>query len=308
MEVKIEINIPNRTSKNADEVISPWKIAWKRLKRNKLAISGLFVLIFLAAAAIIGPFISPYKMDGLDMGNMGLTPSLQHPLGTDDIGRDILTRLIYAGRISLTVGVVAVTISVLIGSVLGVIAGYYGGLVDSIIMRFVDIIMCFPYLAILIVLSAIMSDLKVNPDQRIFIVMFMIGGISWPGLCRIVRGQILSFREQEFMQAAEALGLKDRRKMFRHLMPNTFASIIVYGTLGIGDAILAESTLSFLGLGVTPPTPSWGQMVQVVNDLYTIQYIPWKWIPPGMCILLTVLSINLFGDGLRDALDPKLKG
>lgn len=307
MEAKIDVNILNRANTETEEAISPWKLAWKRLKRNKLAISGLFVLLFLAGAAIVGPFISPYKMDGLDMGSMGLTPSLQHLLGTDDIGRDILTRLMYAGRISLTVGVVAITISILIGSTLGVIAGYYGGIVDSIIMRVVDIILCFPYLAILIVLSAIMSDLKVNPDQRIFVVMFMIGCISWPGLCRIIRGQILSFREQEFMQAAEALGLRDRHKMFKHLLPNTFATVIVYGTLGIGEAILAESTLSFLGLGVTPPTPSWGQMVQVVNDLYTIQFLPWKWIPPGLCILLTVLSINLFGDGLRDALDPKLK-
>lgn len=306
MEAKIDI-AHRRTAANGEEVISPWKIAWKRLKRNKLAVSGLLVLVFLAAAAIIGPFLSPYEMDELNMADTGLAPSLKHPLGTDDIGRDILTRLMYAGRISLMVGVVAVTISVLIGSVLGVIAGYYGGLADAIIMRIVDIIMCFPYLGILIVLSAIMSDLKVHPDRRIFVVMLMIGGISWPSLCRIVRGQVLSLREQEFMQAAEALGLKDRRKMFRHLLPNTFATIIVYGTLGIGNAILSESALSFLGLGVTPPTPSWGQMVQVVNDLYTIQYLPWKWIPPGLCILFTVLSINLFGDGLRDALDPKLR-
>ena len=137
--------------------------------------------------------------------------------------------------------------------------------------------------------------------------MFVIGFLSWPFLCRIVRGQILSLREQEFMQAAEALGLRDRRKIFTHLLPNTFASIIVSATLGIGGAILTESALSYLGLGVTPPTPSWGNMIQGVNELYTLQYEPWKWIPPGVCIFLTVMAINLFGDGLRDALDPKLK-
>jgi peptide/nickel transport system permease protein len=308
METKVDTSVLDQVNEKTEEVISPWKIAWKRLKRYKLAMVGMFVLLFLAIASIAGPFLSPYRNVAIDLVNQGLPPSWHHLLGTDDVGRDILTRVLYAGRISLAVGVVAVTISVLIGSTLGVIAGYYGGIVDSIIMRVVDIIMCFPYLGILIVLSAMMSDLRVPPDYRIFVLMFMIGVISWPGLCRIIRGQILSFREQEFMQAAEALGLKDRRKMFSHLLPNTFASVIVYATLGVGDAILAESALSFLGLGVTPPTPSWGQMVQVVDDLYIIQYMPWKWIPPGLCILLTVLSINLFGDGLRDALDPKLKG
>lgn len=290
-----------------EDIISPWKIAWKRLKKNKLALTGLFILIFMVLMSIVGPWISPYDMETIDLGNVSSPPTAQHILGTDSVGRDVLTRIMYAGRISLSVGVVAVVIEIVIGSVLGAVAGYYGGVVDGIIMRVVDVFMCFPSLPILIMLGALMSDLKVRPEYRMFVVMFILGVLSWPGLCRIVRGQILSLREQEFMQAAEALGLKDRKKMFRHLLPNTFASIIVTATLGIGGAILTESALSFLGLGVTPPTPSWGNMVQVVNDLYILQTQPWLWIPPGLCIFLTVISINIFGDGLRDALDPKLK-
>lgn len=290
-----------------EDIISPWKIAWKRLKKNKLALTGLFILIFMVLMSIVGPWISPYDMETIDLGNVSSAPTAQHLLGTDSVGRDVLTRIMYAGRISLSVGVVAVVIEIVIGSILGAVAGYYGGVVDGIIMRVVDVFMCFPSLPILIMLGALMSDLKVRPEYRMFVVMFILGVLSWPGLCRIVRGQILSLREQEFMQAAEALGLKDRKKMFRHLLPNTFASIIVTATLGIGGAILTESALSFLGLGVTPPTPSWGNMVQVVNDLYILQTQPWLWIPPGLCIFLTVISINIFGDGLRDALDPKLK-
>ena len=246
-------------------------------------------------------------METIDLFNVSANPSFKHLLGTDDVGRDILVRLMYGGRISLSVGILAVLVEVIIGSILGGIAGFYGGIVDGIIMRIVDIFSCFPGLPLLIMLAAVMSDLKVPPEYRMYVVMFIIGFIGWPGLCRIVRGQILSLREQEFMQAAEALGLKDKRKIFSHLLPNTFASIIVSATLGIGGAILTESALSFLGLGVTPPTPSWGQMVQSVNNAYILQFKPWIWMPPGICIFLTVMGINLFGDGLRDAIDPKLK-
>lgn len=305
----VELNKKNIELRNAEKekILSPGRVVWNRLKKNKLAMTGLGILIFMVAISIIGPWISPYSAFDINLTQGDLAPSWAHPLGTDDVGRDILTRLMYAGRMSLAVGIVAVVIEVVIGSALGVIAGYYGGIIDSIIMRIVDIIMCFPFLCILIMLSAVMSDLHVAPKYRIFVVMFIIGIIGWTGLCRLVRGQMLSLREQEFMQAAEALGLKDRRKMFKHLLPNAFSSIIVSATLGIGGAILYESSLSFLGLGVTPPTPSWGQMVQAVRDQYILQFMPWKWIPPGLCIFLTVMSINLLGDGLRDAIDPKLK-
>jgi peptide/nickel transport system permease protein len=289
-----------------EDVMSPWKVVWKRLKRNKLAMIGLYTLIILVAVAIFGPLFS-YKMDATDTANINAAPSIQHILGTDEVGRDVFSRLMYGGRVSLSVGIVAVFIEVLIGSILGGIAGYYGGIVDNIIMRIVDILMCFPFLPILLMLSAVMSARHVDPKYRMYVVMFIIGIIGWGGLCRLVRGQILSLREQEFMQAAEALGLKDRRKIFGHLLPNTFSSIIVSATLSVGGAILTESSLSYLGLGVTPPTPSWGNMIQCAQDIYTMTFQPWKWIPPGVCIFLTVMAINLLGDGLRDALDPKLK-
>jgi len=303
MEAKVEIN---KVEIKKEEIISPWKIVWKRLRKNKLALGGLAALGLMVLISVVGPLISPYKMETIDLYNVSAPPNSQHLLGTDSVGRDVLTRVMYAGRISLLVGVIAVAIQVIIGSLLGVISGYYGGIIDGFIMRVTDVFMCFPSLPLLIMLGALMSDLKVKPEYRMFVVMFIIGILSWPGLCRIIRGQILSLRE-EFMQAAEALGLKDRKKMLRHLLPNTFGSIIVSATLGIGSSILTESSLSFLGLGVTPPTPSWGNMIQVVNDLYILQNRPWLWIPPGLCIFLTVMSINVFGDGLRDALDPKLK-
>lgn len=307
MEAKVQSKELELNKKGQEEILTPGKLVWKRLKRNKLAIAGMYILIIMTLLAIVGPMVSPYKMDTIDLFNINAAPSLQHPLGTDETGRDVLTRLLYAGRISLSVGVVAVLVQVIIGSILGAVAGFYGKFVDGIIMRIVDIFMCFPFLPLLIMFGALMSDLKIRPEYRMFVVMFIIGLLSWPGLCRIVRGQILSLREMEYMQAAEALGLRDKRKIFRHLLPNTFASIIVSATLGIGSAILTESGLSFLGLGVTPPTPSWGTMIQSVKDMYILQYRPWLWIPPGLCIFLTVMAINLFGDGLRDALDPKLK-
>jgi len=290
-----------------EKIAGPWRIVWLRLEKNKLAVAGLAILIFMVLFCFIGPFLSPYKISTMEFKNPNIAPNLKHFLGTDDLGRDILTRVMLGGRISLMVGIVAVLIEVIIGSFFGVISGYYGGFIDSFIMRIVDIFLCIPFLPMLIILGALLSDWHVPPDKRIFVVMIIIGILSWPSLCRIVRGQILTLREQEFMQATEALGLRDRRKMFKHLLPNTFPSIIVSATLGIGGAILMESALSFLGLGVIAPTPSWGNMIQIVNDLYALQYRPWLWMPPGVCILLTVMAINLLGDGLRDALDPKLK-
>lgn len=304
MQSDIKANI--KGMKN-EEIMSPWKIMGKRLKKNKLAIFGMYILLFMVLMSVLGPWISPYNMETIDLFNVSASPSFKHLLGTDDVGRDVLVRVMYGGRVSLSVGVLAVVVQVIIGSILGGIAGFYGGIVDSIIMRIVDVFMCFPGLPLLIMLAAVMSDLNVPPQYRMYVVMFIIGLLGWPGLCRIVRGQILSLREQEFMQAAEALGLRDRRRILNHLLPNTYASIIVSATLGIGGAILTESALSFLGLGVTPPTPSWGQMVQSVTDAYILQFKPWIWAPPGICIFLTVMGINLFGDGLRDAIDPKLK-
>lgn len=303
----MEATVQCLNKEKTEKIINPGMLVWLRLKRNRLAMAGLYVLLLLVLISIIGPFISPYKMETIDLYNIDAKPSLSHPLGTDQVGRDLLTRLIYAGRISLSVGISAVVVSVIIGGILGAIAGFYGGRVDAVIMRAVDIFLCFPSLPLLLMLGAIMSDIKMPPQFRLYTIMFIIGFLSWPGLCRLVRGQILSLRELEFMQAADALGIKDRKKIFRHLLPNTLPTIIVSATLGIGGAILSESGLSYLGLGITPPTPSWGQMIQSVNDMFSLQFQPWKWMPAGFCIFLTVMAVNVLGDGLRDALDPKLK-
>ncbi|WP_234119067.1 oligopeptide ABC transporter permease [Clostridium hydrogenum] len=303
MEAKVDV----KKDIKKEKAVSPKRLIWNRLKKNKLAMSGLVVLIVMILFTLVGPFLTGYTQEALDFANPKAGPSLQHLMGTDNLGRDVLTRLMYGGRISIAVGVVSVIVEVVIGSILGVVAGYYGGIVDSILMRIVDIILCVPTFPILIVLGAILSDLKVPPQDRIGFLMLIIGFLSWPSLCRLVRGEVLSLREQEYMQASEALGLSDSRKMFKHLLPNTVPTIIVTATLGIGSNILYESSLSYLGLGVMPPAASWGNMIQAVNDSYTMQHYPWLWIPPGLLILLTVVAINILGDGLRDALDPKLK-
>lgn len=293
--------------RKSERVLSPGRLALRRLIKNKLAMLGLGILIFMIIFSLIGPFFTPYEQETMNFAMKKQPPSMEHLLGTDLIGRDILTRLMYAGRISLAVGFVAVIIETVIGGVLGAVAGYYGGWVDTIIMRIVDIFLCVPFLPILIILGAILSDQDVGPQWRIFFVMLMLGVLSWPSIARLVRGQILTLREQEFMQAAEALGLKDSRKIFKHLLPNVIPSIIVSATLGIGGAIMTESALSYLGMGVTPPNASWGNMIQAVNNFIDLMQRPWLWVPPGVCIFLTVMAINLLGDGLRDALDPKLK-
>ncbi|MFD1176569.1 oligopeptide ABC transporter permease [Paenibacillus puldeungensis] len=286
---------------------SPWRMAMRRFGRNKLALGGLLILLVMFLACFIGPFLSPYQLYDYSIANKNLPPSSSHWFGTDKLGRDILLRVMLAGRISLLVGIVATVITVIIGGILGALAGFYRKSVDSIIMRVTDIFMSLPTLPILIILGAVMSDLKVPPDTRIYYLMLIIGLLSWTTLARLVRGQILTLREQEFMVATDALGLKDRRKIFRHLLPNTIPIIIVTATLSVAGAILYESSMSFLGLGVIPPTPSWGNLISDANNLIDFRKRPWLWIPPGMCILITTVAINLIGDGLRDAFDPKMK-
>jgi peptide/nickel transport system permease protein len=198
-------------------------------------------------------------------------------------------------------------LSVLIGSVLGAVAGFYRGIIDQVLMRLADILMSIPGLPLLLIMGAILSEWKTPSEYRIYIIMLMLSLIGWPGLARLVRGQVLSLREQPFIQAAQILGLSDKRKIFYHLIPNIFPLLLVVATLNVAGAILSESALSYLGLGVTPPTPSWGNMIDAANNLVDFKKRPWLWIPPGAAIFLTVISINLLGDGLRDALDPKMK-
>ncbi|UHA75828.1 ABC transporter permease [Paenibacillus sp. 481] len=286
---------------------SPWRLAFKQVRKNKFAMGGFIVLTLMFIVCFIGPSLSPYDLETRNIANRYKAPSMDHWMGTDALGRDIFLRVMLAGQVSLLVGLVAMVVAVSIGSILGAISGFYKGWVDTIVMRFTDIMMSIPSLPLLIILGALLSDLKVPPDQRIYIVMFLLGLLSWPSLARLIRGQILMLREQEFMQAAEVLGIRDSRKIFKHLLPNTFPLIIVVGTLLVGGSILSESVLSYLGLGVVPPTPSWGNMISAANNMYDFKTRPWLWVPPGVCIFLTVVSINIIGDALRDALDPKMK-
>ena len=286
---------------------SLWRQVIQRLLKNNVALVGLGFLIFIFLFSFVGPFFSPYTNLGVNTASINQPPSATNWLGTDTLGRDVLTRLMLAGRISLTVGLGAMAMSVTIGALLGILAGYYRGIVDQIVMRTADVLMTIPGLPLLFIMAAVMSEWKVPTDYRIYIVMIMLSLVGWPGLARLVRSQILSLRERQFIQATEALGLRDRRKVLNHLLPNTIPLLIVSGTLSIGGAILSESTLSYFGLGVVPPTASWGNMITAANSLIDFQQRPWLWIPPGMAIFMTVISINLLGDGLRDAIDPNMK-
>ena len=234
-------------------------------------------------------------------------PSMEHWLGTDANGMDVLTRLIYGGRVSLLVGFVVVTISTCLGVIFGGIAGYFGGWVDNLIMRIVDIFNCIPSMPLYIILGALMDGMKLDPSLRIFMLMFILGILSWPGIARMVRGQILSLREQEFMIATEATGLRVSRRIFKHLIPNVIPQLIVFATMGLGSAILTEATLSYLGLGVKFPLASWGNIINAVTSVHVMTNYWFIWIPAGILILLTVLGFNFIGDGLRDAFDPKMK-
>lgn len=273
-------------------------MVWRRFRKHKVAMLGLYVLLTLYLMAIFAPFLATYPYDRVDPPNRLAPPSAAHWLGTDDIGRDIYSRLVWGSRISLSVGFVAASVSALLGTLIGAVAGYYGGWVDMVLMRFTEIVMSFPTFFLLLTIVSILN-------RSIFNIMLVIGLTSWPGLARMVRGQILSLREQEFTEAARALGASDSRIIFRHILPNAMAPIIVSATLRIGGAILSESGLSFLGLGVPEPYPSWGSILNAGRVYLT--KAPWITTLAGIFIFITVLAFNYVGDGLRDALDPRLK-
>lgn len=239
--------------------------------------------------------------------NTYAAPSKKHPLGTDGNGMDIMTRLMYGGRVSLIIGFVVVIIETIIGVILGGLSGYFGGWVDNLIMRIVDIVYCIPSMPLYIILGSIMEFLSIDPKIRIFILMIILAVLGWPSIARMVRGQILSLREQDFMIATEALGISVSRRIFRHLVPNVIPQLTVIGTMNLGGIILTEATLSFLGLGVKYPFASWGNIINAINDTYIMKMYWFVWIPAGLLILLTVLGFNFVGDGLRDAFDPKMK-
>lgn len=284
-------------------IVGPWKIAWDRFRTNKVAVFGGVLFILILFFALVGPLFSPYSLGDVDLAARRMPPSRAHWLGTDNQGRDVLLRLMLGGRISLLVGFIAASFTVTIGAIIGGIAGYYGGWVDNLLMRFAEIVYSIPFLPTVITIAAAM--MWVPSTYKMYVVMFLIGILSWPGLARIIRGQILSLREQEFMQATEILGISSTSRIVKHLLPNTLAYIIVSATLGMAGAILTEATLSFLGLGITPPVPTWGNMVERARDQFIFNNMQWMWMPPGIMIMLTVLAINLLGEGLRDAFDPK---
>ncbi|MEZ4676838.1 MAG: ABC transporter permease [Caldilineaceae bacterium] len=272
---------------------------WRRFRRHRLAVVGAGFMLILIFLALFAPFLATHDPYQLDMRATKEPPNAEYLLGTDTAGRDMWSRLIYAGRISLSVGVVSVTIYITIGTLLGAVAAYYGGWVDSLIMRFTDTVMSFPDLIIIITVVAFIGP-------SIYNVMLAIGLLGWPGTCRLVRGQVLALREIEFIEAAHSTGLPTGRILWRHLLPNVVPYLIVVATLGMAGAILTEAGLSFLGLGVQPPTPSWGNMLNSAQRLTLLEQYPHLWLSPGLMIAVTVLSINFIGDALRDALDPRL--
>ncbi|OGS19276.1 MAG: peptide ABC transporter permease [Elusimicrobia bacterium RIFOXYA2_FULL_50_26] len=272
------------------------KLYFGRFTKNKLAFGGALLLAALTLCALAAPLVAPYEPAQQDLTHRLMPPSAAHLLGTDDLGRDVFSRLVYGIRISLTVGFVAVGIATIIGTLLGIVSGYFGGIVDVIIMRAVDIMLCFPTFFLILLVIAFL-------EPGIYNVMIVIGLTSWPGLTRLVRAETLSLRHREFVQAAELLGLSRRRIFLVHILPNVISPVIVSATLGIADAILTESGLSFLGLGVQPPGSSWGQMLTAGKDYIYVAW--WLSVFPGIAILFTALSFNLLGEGLRDTLHSR---
>lgn len=293
--VKTEVRI-----KSVNKNRSYWGEVIYRLRKNRMAMLSLFILIVIIGMCIVVPFVSPYSIETTDMQNRDKSPNSVHWLGTDKIGRDMFARLFYGGRISLLLALAVVTLECFIGVILGSISGFYGGLADAVIMRLAEIFMSFPYVMFCITVVAVFGN-------SVPILIFVLAIISWPNIARIVRGQILTLREMEYMEACEALGISDMRRIFKHLLPNVLAYVIVYATLGMAYVILAETSLSFLGLGVSPPTPTWGNMIQEARNTLIIQQKWWYWIPPGICIFISTMCFNLLGDGMRDAIDPKMK-
>lgn len=277
---------------------SLWQDAWRRLKKNKLAILGAIILIIIVTASIFGPALSSYSYDQINLDKSSEPPSWEHWFGTDQLGRDILVRSLIGGRISLMVGVIATAVSFVIGVTYGAISGYFGGYIDELMMRIVDVIYSLPYLFLVIVLLAFFT-------KSIFMLFFVLGAVSWLTMARIVRGQVLSIKNQEFIEAARAVGVETPMIIFRHIVPNTLGPVIVYTTLTIPSAMLSEAFLSFLGLGVQPPLASWGTMVN--EGVEAISVYPWQLIFPGLMMAITLFSLNFLGDGLRDALDPQMR-
>src|SRR5512136_3284517 len=271
---------------------------WYRFSKNRLAVAGSVIVVFLFVVSLLAPWLSPFDPTAIDLKNILQPPSAKHWFGTDQLGRDVMSRMIWGSQISLKVGFVSTGIAILIGAILGSVAGYYGRGVDAVIMRFVDIMLCFPTFFLILAVIAFL-------EPSIWNIMIVIGVTGWMGVARLVRAEFLSLKERDYAVAEKALGAKDFRIIFRHILPNALAPVLVSATLGVAGAILTESALSFLGIGVQPPTPSWGNILTAGKDNIDIAW--WLSFYPGTAILITVLGYNLLGEGIRDALDPRLR-
>ena len=305
------------------ESVNFWKDGMRRLRKNKIAMVSLVVILLIAFMAYVLPSLWPYSYEQQIKGSNNLAPFeysaaeqklidqgenvFPHILGTDRMGRDFAVRVMMGTRVSLSVGLLASVLVLLIGATYGAISAFAGGWIDNIIMRVVDVFYCIPSMPVIIIIGAAMDAMRVDSWKRMMYLMLILGFLGWPSIARLVRGQILSLREQEFMLATEACGIKVWHRIFRHLIPNVIPQLIVTCTMGLGSTILTEATLSFLGLGVKYPFASWGNIINDVNNAYVMTNYLFIWIPAGVCLLLTVLGFNFVGDGLRDAFDPKLK-
>ncbi|HEY3248575.1 MAG TPA: ABC transporter permease [bacterium] len=275
------------------------RVTWRRFRRHRLAVTGGIAALALTLMAVLAPWLAPYPPDRIDLAGRWSPPSLTHLFGADELGRDVLSRIMHAGRVSLSVGYLVALNVAIIGTLVGAVAGFYGRSVDTVLMRLVDILLSVPTLPLYLILAALI------PGGGISRIILIFTAFGWTGVARLVRGQVLSLKHQDFIESARALGASEGRLIFRHLLPNTLAPVIVAATLAVGGAILGESALSYLGLGIAPPTASWGNMLQRAQE-YVFQ-ASWLAIFPGLCIFITVLSFNFLGDGLRDALDPRLR-
>ena len=271
-------------------------VFWPRLRRNRLAMAGGCVVMLLFLVSLFSPWLAPYNPNDINAWQVLTPPSWYHWFGTDELGRDVFSRVLFGARISLKVGFVAIGIAVFLGSVVGLTAGYYGGWVDSVLMRLVDIMLCFPAFFLIL---AIITFL----EPSIWYIMAVIGLTGWMGVARLVRAETLAIREMDYIMAARCSGASDKRIILRHILPNALSPVLVAATLGVAGAILTESALSFLGIGVQPPAPSWGNILTSGKDY--IEFAWWLSLFPGLAILLTVLAYNLLGEGIRDALDPR---
>ena len=276
-------------------VRTPRGLVWRRLKRHRLAIASCGVVGVITAACVAAPLLVPYEFDGIDLGSIRAAPSAEHWMGTDDLGRDLFTRILYGGRVSILIGLMAAIIGTGMGALVGALAGFYGGRTDNLLMRLTDVVYSIPTLPLLIVLSSYTQAAAMS-------MALIIGLLSWMATARVVRGDVLSIKEMAYVEAARSLGVANPRIIMRHIMPNAIGPIVVGATLAVGNAIILESSLSFLGLGVQPPIPTWGNML--MDAQATMATKPWLTIFPGLAILLIVLSVNFIGDGLQDALDP----